>query len=185
MTAVDYVGRVVAALEKLSIPYMVVGAFSSNLYGLPRSTRDADFVVQLGSHSIAVLAAEIGPDFQLDRHMSFETITSTTRYKVVHRNAAFVVELFLLSDDPHDQARFARRTSGNIGGRQTTVLTAEDVVVTKLRWSRHGGRAKDLEDASNVIAVQGTRLNIAYIRRWTDLHGTTDLLERLLSSEPE
>jgi len=38
---------VIDALDALRISYMVVGSFSSNFYGIPRATQDADFVVQL------------------------------------------------------------------------------------------------------------------------------------------
>jgi hypothetical protein len=47
-------------------------------------------------------------------------------------------------------------------GRTTWLPTAEDVVVQKLRW----GRPKDLEDARDVLAVQGTEsLDMAYIEQ--------------------
>jgi len=34
---------VIDALESLGIAYMLVGSFSSNYYGISRSTKDADF----------------------------------------------------------------------------------------------------------------------------------------------
>jgi hypothetical protein len=40
---------VVDALNELGVAYMLVGSFSSNLYGIPRSTKDADFVVDFGT----------------------------------------------------------------------------------------------------------------------------------------
>jgi hypothetical protein len=184
MTAVDFVVRVITALDKNAIPYMTVGSFSTNVYGKPRSTKDADFVVELGTASISQLAADIGPDFQLEQQMSFETVTSTTRYRLHHRDTRFLVELFLLSDDPHDQERFRRRVAGDIGGRRAFVPTAEDVIITKLRWSKQGQRPKDVDDVLGVIKVQHGRLDLPYIHRWTDLHGTRDLFERLLASIP-
>ena len=48
VTELEVVIAVVKALESVRIPYMIVGSFSSNAYGIPRSTKDADFVVQLG-----------------------------------------------------------------------------------------------------------------------------------------
>ena len=38
MTAADCVIAVAAALDRLGIPFMVVGSFSSNVYGIARST---------------------------------------------------------------------------------------------------------------------------------------------------
>jgi hypothetical protein len=140
MTAVDFVVRVIAALEANGVPYMTVGSFSTNVYGKPRSTKDADFVVELGNVNVSKLATDIGPDFRLESQMSFETVTSTTRYRLHHRDTQFLVELFLLSDDPHDRERFRRRVAGDIGGQRAFVPTAEDVIITKLRWSKQGQR---------------------------------------------
>jgi hypothetical protein len=39
--------RVADALKACGIAYMLSGSFASNFYGIPRSTKDADFVVQL------------------------------------------------------------------------------------------------------------------------------------------
>ena len=47
MSIDDVALRVVDALNSGKIPFMLVGGFSSNYYGVPRSTKDADFVVQL------------------------------------------------------------------------------------------------------------------------------------------
>ena len=43
-----------------------------------------------------------------------------------------------------------------------------------------GTAAKDLDDAKNVIAVQAGKLDLDYIRRWCDQHGTRSLFEQLL-----
>lgn len=180
MTAAETVARVIAALSGLSIPYMTVGSFSTNVYGRPRSTKDADFVIQLGNISIQQLAARIGADFTLDPQMSFETITATSRYILRHRDTAFAVEFFLLSEDAHDQQRFSRRLNGDVAGSKAFVPTAEDVVITKLRWSKHGKRQKDVDDVSDVLGVQAGRLDLEYIRGWCDRHGTRELFERLL-----
>ena len=45
-------------------------------------------------------------------------------------------------------------------------MTAEDVVLNKLRWWTLAGRRKDFEDASNVFAVQCQALDTDYMERW-------------------
>jgi hypothetical protein len=165
MTAEQIVYEVLDALEALGVPHMVVGSFSSNLYGLPRSTVDADFVVEMGDVPVSRLAQQLGPAYRLDPQMSFET--------------AFRVEFFLLSDDAHDRERFARRRPEGFPERQGFVATPEDVVITKLRWSKGGKRQKDLDDVRNVIIGQKGKLDWDYVRRWCAAHGTTELLERV------
>ena len=182
MTPQEATAEVIDAMDALEVPYMLVGSLSCSYYAIPRSTQDADFVVQLESGAISSLAERLGPRFQLDRQMSFETVTATSRYILRSTEDAFVVELFLLSDDAHDQQRFARRRRGRILDRDVPVPTAEDVVITKLRWSHAGRRGKDMDDAQNVIAVQGNWIDWAYVHSWCDRHGTRELLDQVRRS---
>jgi hypothetical protein len=54
----------------------------------------------------------------------------------------------------------------------------------KLRWFHALNRAKDYDDARNVVAIQGDRLDWNYITRWCDARGTRDLLEQMRASIP-
>lgn len=133
---------------------MLVGSFSSNLYAIPRSTEDADFVVDLGERSILDVIRRVGPGLILNPQMSFETATGTTRHELSLADNPFKIELFPLSLDPHDQARFRRRVRARILGRDAWAPTAEDVIITKLRWAR----PKDKEDIRDLIAVQAGQI---------------------------
>ncbi len=51
----------------------------------------------------------------------------------------------------------------------------------KLRW----GRSKDLDDARDVLAVQGPEtLDMAYIEAWCARHSTTERLQSALAAIP-
>jgi len=65
----EAVAAVIDALEALQIPYMVVGSFSSNFYGVVRATHDADFVVQLAPGAISALAKRLCPPCKMDPQM--------------------------------------------------------------------------------------------------------------------
>ena len=136
--------------------------------------------MELVGDPMPALARELGPDFRIDPQMSFETVTGTARFVASHAASAFKVEMFLLSDDAHDRARFARRRHLNFEGRDVWLPTPEDVAITKLRWSKGGQRAKDIDDVAQVLALQIGNFDLAYVRNWCDQHGTRDLLEKLL-----
>jgi len=178
MDPVEIVAVVLGALNDAQIPYMLVGSLSSNLYGEPRFTKDADFVVQLTGQSLEALAQRLGPAFKLDRQMGFETITGRSCYRIAHAGGDFLIELFELTDDPHNQERFARRRTSVFAGVRVFVPTAEDVIVQKLRWYQRGQRLKDLLDVQSVIDVQAGNLDMAYLRHWCGSHGTLELLEK-------
>jgi hypothetical protein len=179
VTGDDVIGAVLDALLAVRIPFMIVGSLATNFHGVPRSTRDADFVIQLPPGALGELRQRLAPPLRLDPQAGFEGVTGTTRHLVEAAGTAFTVELFELTDDPHDLARFERRQQVRVFDRSAFVATAEDTIITKLRWARQGGRgrAKDVDDARNVIAVQGGGLDWAYVESWCRQHGTIDLLQ--------
>jgi isopropylmalate/homocitrate/citramalate synthase len=182
MTSNQIVLRVIDALDRAGISYMLVGSYSSNVHGIPRATQDADFVIELSSDaSIGAVASALAPDMKLDPQVLFETVTGNLRYVITHLQSAFTVELFLLTGDAHNQERFRRRIRRVLDRREVFFQTAEDVVIQKLRWLARIGRPKDREDALDVLDTQRSNLDLSYMRRWCDEHGTRPLLEELLA----
>jgi hypothetical protein len=175
---------VIDVLENAGIAYMVVGSLSSNYYGIARSTKDADFVIQFDARLIPSLIASLAPNFRLDPQMAFETVTGTTKHVLDLTDSPFKIELFHLSDDPHDQERFRRRQRVKLLGRETFLPTAEDVIITKLRWAVQARRNKDRDDVRDVIAVQGERIDWDYVHSWCDRHGTREALDEIRRSIP-
>ena len=173
--------RVADALGASGIAYLLVGSFSSNYYGIPRSTKDADFVVELRGGVGSDFMERLGTDFGADPQLSFETNTGTYRQLIQHTSSPFKIELFLLSKDPHDQARFQRRVAVQAYGRQIWLPTAEDVIIMKIRWAR----SRDRDDVRAVIGVQGERLDWPYIEGWCERHGTRTLLEDIRRTVPK
>ena len=185
MTSNQIVLRVIRALDAAQIPYMLVGSFSSNAFGVERSTQDADFVIELGNHSIAAVGQALAPDIRLDPQLIFESVTLSSRFVLTHEPTDFKVELFLLADEPFARERFARRKQKQFGDVMAWLPTPEDVIVQKLRWFARAKRSKDWDDARHVAAVQLARLDLTYIRHWCDQHGTRELFEKLLKEAEE
>ena len=173
--------QVAAALNKAGIPFMLVGGFSSNYHGIPRSTKDADFVVQLSAPLNDSFTQMLGAGFSPEPQLSFETNTGTQRQEYGVCGTLFKVEVFRLSDDPHDQERFRRRQTVMVKGCPVVFPTAEDVIIWKLRWAR----AKDRDDIRAVMGVQGDKLDWTYIESWCDQHGTRTLMEEIRRTVPQ
>lgn len=185
MTSEEATMAVIDALEAMHIPYMVVGSFSSSYYGIARSTKDADFVVEFETESLPSFMDHLGPAFRLDPQMTFETITMTRRHVLNVASIPFQIELFYLSEDPHDRERFERRRRVKLLDREINLPTAEDVIIMKTRWAWISKRrSKDIDDVRGVVAVQGPNLDWSYIYGWCDQHGTRALLDEIRDSIP-
>jgi hypothetical protein len=185
MTVEELAIAVIEACESEGVEYMVTGAFAFSLYGIPRSTKDVDVVLSLaGQDPIWRVVRRLDLQVHFDPQIQFDTLTWGRRRVGTSRlNPPFKVELFELFDDPFVLKQFSRKRllqSQQIG-RECWLPTAEDVVVQKLRW----GRSKDLDDARDVLAVQGPEtLDMLYIQHWCTEHGTIDRLQAALDSIP-
>jgi hypothetical protein len=176
---------VIEALEAEKLDHMLVGAYSSGAYSIPRGTKDVDIVISLESPDrIDSLAARLEPHLDFDPQITFETITGSKRYILKSKkNKAIIVELFLLGTEAYVVERFRRRQRVFVSALRSEVWlpTAEDVIVQKLRWAR----PKDLEDARDVLAVQTVEnLDMAYIEKWCTAHGSLELLRKIESEIP-
>jgi len=177
MSGEQVVARLIESLERDGVAYMLVGALSSNLYGVPRATNDVDLVVRCDSFNLMEFSARLGEDFVLDPQMMVEGFTGSVRNVITYTPMGFQIEVFRLGDDPHHVERFARRRRQQLAGctGEAWVAAPEDVVIQKLRWARR----KDIDDVVNLLAVSGGMLDWTYVRRWTAEHGTSDLLDQL------
>jgi hypothetical protein len=184
MTADEATVAVLDALERARIPFMIVGSIASNFHGIPRSTRDVDFVLQLGPSSLTDLTVALPAGLRLGPQGSFEVVTGTMRYVITLDHSPFVCELFIHSDDAHDRERFARRQKVRVLNREAFMASAEDMVITKLRWAALAHRSKDRDDVRNMIGVRGDELDWNYIRKWCGEHGTLALLDEIRHSIP-
>ena len=175
MNAIEIAGHVVDGLNAAGIQFMLVGSFSTNFWGIPRSTKAADFVLQLAPSETGQLWTIFSGPFAIEPQISFEPNTGSKKLEMRHSTSAFLVELFFLSDDPHHQERFQRRVPQQLQGRAVWYPTPEDVIIQKLRWAR----AKDLEDARDVLSVQMESIDWPYLNKWCDIHRTRGRLENL------
>lgn len=177
---------VIDACEAEGIAHMLTGAFATSYYGIPRSTSDVDVVIDLESPDVfRTLASRLSDRVVFDPQVQFDTLTWGQRHVgVTTTDPPLQVELFELFDDPFVREQFAhrQRVVSETVGRAIWLPMPEDLIVQKLRW----GRPKDLDDARDVLLVQGLdNLDRARIVGWCEQHGTVDALQAILDAAGE
>jgi len=182
MTETECFRTVIAHLEEHARDYVIVGAVAYNLYGIPRFTKDGDFVLALPGDALERVLSGLPPEFQVDPQARMELFTATTRWVINVSGHQLKMEFFLLGTDPHHQEEFSRRRRAWVPkiDLEAWVAQPEDLVIQKLRWARN----KDLDDVRNILSVQAGALDLDYIHRWTARHGTRARLDEVRSSIP-
>jgi hypothetical protein len=181
MSQSELLKKTVAALEASGVAYMLTGSFASSLQGEPRLTHDIDLVVAITQAAIpSLIAAFPPPDYYLDPTAVADAIARKGQFNLIDIAAGDKVDFWMLTDDPFDQSRFARRHVENFDGQPLHVSRPEDTILMKLRWAEmSGGSEKQFGDALSILELQAQSLDLQYIERWVKILDVTDLWQRL------
>jgi hypothetical protein len=184
-------GRVLEALDRLEIPYLVGGSVASSIHGNMRPTMDVDIVADLKLEQLEEFAALLQPDFYADAAAMREALKYGRAFNVVHYETSFKVDIFPLKKDQYSRESFARRRfaqSRSFGPEpiECAVASPEDTILRKLEWFRAGGETSERQwnDMRGVLKVSGAGMDREYMRKWSKFLQVEDLLERLLAEFP-
>jgi hypothetical protein len=90
------------------------------------------------------------------------------------------VDFWMLTDEPFDQSRFARKLVQEVLGMRLKVSAPEDTILAKLRWCQlSGGSEKQFTDALRVYELQGEKLDDSYLQQWVRQLGLEQLWTQL------
>jgi hypothetical protein len=183
--SVSVLMMVVAVFERLHIPYLVGGSMASALYGVARSTLDADIVADIGLGQARELVEALGADFYTNEEMIRGAIEQRSSFNLIHLETMFKVDVFIQKNRPFDRMQFKRRVEQvfTTGLEQKVFITsAEDIILAKLEWYRLGNEISDRQwrDILGVLKVQAGRLDMDYLRQWAVELNVANLLQRAL-----
>jgi hypothetical protein len=176
----DVLARVVRLLGDAGIAYMITGSMASSVHGRPRTTYDADIVIDPSREALDRLVAGLqAAGFYVDEGVAREALRARRQFNVIATASAFKVDLIVRKDRPFSREEFRRRRIAELWGAEVALATAEDTILSKLEWAQKGGSDRQLDDVAGIVAVQGSALDTAYIERWADMLGVLDLWRRV------
>jgi hypothetical protein len=176
----DVLALVTARLEAARIPYMVSGSLAMSYYAQPRMTRDIDIVVDLNEQDVERVASTFSQDFYCDPAAVRRAVNERRTVNLIHLRSLVKVDLIVRKDTEYRRLEFERRQAVDIAGARLSIVTAEDLLLSKLAWAKAGGSELQLRDARNLVASVPT-LDWPYLRRWAPTLSVTAFLEGLAS----
>ncbi len=181
MTLEEFVADVVGRMEATSIEYMIGGSVASSIYGEPRTTRDIDIVVEVTSASLATLYGSLDRALiYVDKPTDGHAVVAGQMYNLLDTHGGWKADLVVRKAREFSVVEFGRRVQRDVLGTAAMVASAEDVQLTTLEWALASGSSRQVDDARGIVAVQGDRLDIEYLRRWAPELRVAELLESVL-----
>jgi hypothetical protein len=170
-------------LNRAGISYYLTGSMASNYWGIPRTTHDLDFVVQMPMSAVPRILQEFSGDFYLEEAAVRAAHQPPYQFNAIDNRSALKVDFWLPKPEPFDREMLQRRMRMMLFGEPAWIATAEDVILHKLVWNRISPSDRQLGDAAGIVAVQTGGLDNGYLRMWAQELNLASDLERLLSGE--
>jgi hypothetical protein len=183
MSQQELLEKVVPILESLGIDYMITGSVASSYQGEPRSTHDIDLLVVLPPQAMQpLLAAFPLPGFLLQEEAIRSALRDHSMFNLLSLADGEKIDFWMLTQEPFDQSRYARRVVAQIGGKPYKISTPEDTILAKLRWAKLcGGSEKQVKDALGVFETLRKSLDLDYLNQWAAQLGLVDYWKKIQS----
>jgi hypothetical protein len=182
VTASELLRAVIRALDRAGIPHMLVGSFASSAYGEDRTTHDIDILIDPTPEALRRFVDTFDDEVFYIGPSPQDALTQQDMFNLIDTTSTWKVDFIILTDEPFERRKFERRVKTEVMDIEVWMATAEDTVLSKLRWAAEGGSDRQVDDAAGVLRVRGDTIDNAYLDRWAAELGLKELLDRARSA---
>jgi hypothetical protein len=169
-SAESVMARVLRALSAASVPYMLTGSFASAFHGAPRTTHDIDIVIQPTLGTLEALLRQFPDDaYYVSRDAALQAYGEEGMFNVIDFASGWKVDFIVRKSRPFSVEEFGRRRAVELLGVTLFVASPEDVIISKLEWSKLSESERQIRDAAGIVRTQGAALDLDYIERWVHI----------------
>lgn len=165
-------------LDDADIGYMISGSVALSFYTEPRMTRDIDIVIHLKKDDTDTMIGLFGKDFYIDRDMMQGAISNQSMFNVIHLDSLIKVDFIIRKSDQYRLLEFCNRKTKKIKGQDVSVVSIEDLIISKLYWAKDSLSEIQLKDISNLMKVE---FDLEYVKKWCGHLGLEAILEKVLN----
>ncbi|MBI2341253.1 MAG: hypothetical protein HYU98_00765, partial [Deltaproteobacteria bacterium] len=128
-------------------------------------THDLDVVIEIKLADFNKVCRKFAKRYMIDADMVANALQYSTHFSIIHNKSDLKIDFWILKESSSEKEKFGRRKKVSLFGMPTYIISAEDMVLTKLEWFKRSNNTKHLDDAVGIIRVQAGKLNKAYIMR--------------------
>lgn len=175
ISELDVLRIVSERLDAAQIAYMLTGSYALSFYTTPRMTRDLDLVISLDEDDIGAVVKVFEPDFYIDADAVRSAVLSQRLFNLMHLESGIKVDFIIRKAAEYRQVEFARRNQVNFAGVKTWIATREDLILSKLVWSKDSDSELQQRD---VRSLMDKSLDRDYVEHWAKRLGVDALLKK-------
>jgi hypothetical protein len=163
---------------------MIGGSVASSAYGLGRSTNDVDIVIAPTATQLDHFLLKAS-SYYVSRPAAVEAFQNRSMFNVIDAESGHKADLILLKERPYSRTEIRRKKRVPFAGDHIFVASPEDVILSKLEWSKLGESERQFQDAAKVAATTWPVLDFGYLEKWAIELSVLDSLHEVLRQAHE
>ena len=176
----DFLKRLLDALENAGIAYMLSGSLGSSFHGRPRATNDVDIIIGPSQAQLDTFLKSLGKQYYVSADAVRDAFEHNAMFNVIDIEGSWKADFVIRKNRPFSLEEFDRRRRASVMGIDVWLVSPEDVILSKLEWSKGDVAGNQFRDALGVVVAQWGRLDHDYLNKWAENLQLTGLLEQLL-----
>ncbi|MBN2375763.1 MAG: hypothetical protein JXD22_05155 [Sedimentisphaerales bacterium] len=171
----EFVKLIAARLEAAKIPYMMTGSMAMAIYSVPRMTRDIDLVIEIGPDKTEEIVKLFSSDCYVDSESVRQAVRNRSMFNIIHNEWIVKADFIIRKKENYRQTEFLRKKQIEIEMQNVWVATPEDLIISKLIWSRDSESETQLRDVRQLIGFI-KELDWDYLQNWSKILGVDEQL---------
>ncbi len=173
MTQPELVRYAAESLDRLRVPWMLVGSHGSGIHGETRFTRVIDIVLELTPIDVPDFCAAFPPpEFYLSEPAVWMGVRDQFAFNVLCPSSGDKLDFLFPHPSGWGRSQLSRRKQVTLAdGTPAHAASPEDVIVGKLWYYHDGGSEKHLRDIAGILRVSGDTVDRAAVTRWAEQLG--------------
>jgi hypothetical protein len=143
---------------------MISGSLALNVYCIPRMTMDIDIVIELDHTNLPHFLEIFSTGYYLNEDIVKQEISRKGMFNVIDYTSGFKIDFIVRKDTDYRRLEFSRKILKVIDGIPLWIVTAEDLILSKIEWIQILQSDRQIRDIKMLLSLPG--IEKEYIISW-------------------
>ena len=159
---ISFFQKIVDVLNELRIPYMLSGSMAMNVYVVSRFTKD--FVVYMQAPQVSAFVKQFENEYYCDEESVKDAIANGNMFNIIEHATNFKADFFIMKETDYHTEAFNKRIEIEHYERSFFLISAEDLIISKMIWIQASQSAQQMIDLTNLLDLNN--LDRMYMNKW-------------------
>ena len=107
-------------------------------------------------------------------------VVNGSMFNIIHIDSITKIDFIVCKGTPYRETEFARRINARFGNHEVVLVSAEDLLLSKLVWAKDSRSEMQMNEVRNLLSAKAD-LDWEYLRQWASVLEVDETLQSLIN----